>query len=444
MQDEEMDNMDEFIREASESHHPVYDDKAWDIMEAMLDIHLPQKKERKRPVILYTILLLLIITAGALFIALYPSSKKDKVFTKSLSSKSNNKSSDIPDSGHLANLTSTSNVDVAGPVLSKGQQGRQIVKGTIFNTFSSKKVRPNPTQLNKTANLNGRNDYSDSKETITNTPSIIMDGNGHVALQATAPAFVPTGIKQNEPSKTPYVQIVSSDSTAKKSVSRNIKNFPSPPPKPFGKMQQNKKGFTNKLAITISAGPDMSFVTPDHPGKTRLSYGAGLSYWISNRFMLRGGFYTSQKIYTASPEDYHPPKGYWTYLTDLKKIDADCKVYEIPLAASYNFKPSKNHQWFAAVGLSSFIMKTETYNYLYKDAMGRTMYKTWKLQNQNKHFFSILTMSAGYEHQINNAISLIAEPYFKLPLSGIGFGKIKLNSGGLLLTASIRPFAKVK
>ena len=55
MQDEEMDHMDEIIREASKSHHPVYDDKAWDKMEALLDKHLPVKKDRRRPVIFFVV-----------------------------------------------------------------------------------------------------------------------------------------------------------------------------------------------------------------------------------------------------------------------------------------------------------------------------------------------------------------------------------------------------
>ena len=35
----------------------------------------------------------------------------------------------------------------------------------------------------------------------------------------------------------------------------------------------------------------------------------------------------------------------------------------------------------------------------------------------------------------------MAEPYIKLPLSGVGYGKVKLNSGGLLITVGFKPFA---
>jgi hypothetical protein len=34
----------------------------------------------------------------------------------------------------------------------------------------------------------------------------------------------------------------------------------------------------------------------------------------------------------------------------------------------------------------------------------------------------------------------MAEPYLELPLNGIGFGKINLNSTGLLFTLVVKPF----
>ena len=64
MQDEQMDHMDEWIREAANNHHPVYDDQAWKKMEELLDKHLPLKENRRRPTIIFLFLLLF---AGAGF-----------------------------------------------------------------------------------------------------------------------------------------------------------------------------------------------------------------------------------------------------------------------------------------------------------------------------------------------------------------------------------------
>jgi hypothetical protein len=54
----------------------------------------------------------------------------------------------------------------------------------------------------------------------------------------------------------------------------------------------------------------------------------------------------------------------------------------------------------------------------------------------------VVNLSGGYQYHFSKRFSLLAEPYLKMPVSGIGFGKVKLNSAGVLITASLRPFAR--
>ena len=51
-----------------------------------------------------------------------------------------------------------------------------------------------------------------------------------------------------------------------------------------------------------------------------------------------------------------------------------------------------------------------------------------------------MNLSGGYKKQINPHLSLQAEPYMKIAMAGVGYGKVKLNSGGVLLSAIIQPF----
>jgi len=53
-----------------------------------------------------------------------------------------------------------------------------------------------------------------------------------------------------------------------------------------------------------------------------------------------------------------------------------------------------------------------------------------------------LNLSGGYTRILNKNISLQAEPYLKIAMDGIGYGKVNLNSGGVLFSAVIKPFAK--
>jgi hypothetical protein len=86
-------------------------------------------------------------------------------------------------------------------------------------------------------------------------------------------------------------------------------------------------------------------------------------------------------------------------------------------------------------------MKKETYNYYYKyTAGGPTVQRKWTIKDENKHYFSVLTLSGGYQKNIGKAFSILVEPYFKIPLSGVGFGKVKLNSGGIVFSVGISPF----
>jgi hypothetical protein len=207
-----------------------------------------------------------------------------------------------------------------------------------------------------------------------------------------------------------------------------------------GKAKKNTKKFADKFAITFSGAADVSYIEINNAGKLKPAYGVGLNYTIGKRFTISSGLYIGKKIYSATPYQYKFSSGYPN--PNLIKINADCNVYEIPVAVYYDFKQIKNHNWFSSIGLSSFLMKKESYDYLYKTATGQTWNYVKTISNENKHYLSVITLSGGYKYKLNNRFSLIAAPYLKIPLSGIGLGKIKLNSTGLLFTIAIKPFTK--
>ena len=124
-----------------------------------------------------------------------------------------------------------------------------------------------------------------------------------------------------------------------------------------------------------------------------------------------------------------------------KTVVANCKVYEVPVNLLYNFKQKGKHNLYVGTGLSTYFMKHEGYDYSYKYA-GMVIPKSISINNRNQHNFSVLTLTGGYKYNLSPRISFSAEPYVKLPLNGIGFGKVELKSGGLLFNATVKPFAK--
>lgn len=196
------------------------------------------------------------------------------------------------------------------------------------------------------------------------------------------------------------------------------------------------------MSFTFSFGPDISSVGIDRPGKLALPYGIGVSYDLSKKISIRTGFFVGKKIYDADSADYHPPGNFWNYYSNLQKIDANCLVYEIPVSVVYNFAPGKKHNWFVSGGLSSYLMKKEAYDYYYKNSWGQPQLYHRTYKNENSHFFSVLNLSGGYRYSLNDRVSVMGEPYVKVPVSGVGYGKVKLNSAGVMFTVSVKPFLK--
>lgn len=273
--------------------------------------------------------------------------------------------------------------------------------------------------------------------TIANTP-VSPDTYQQRADKAITTATDTTGLKPTQPEekKKEETEIVKKEEKKTDSAEKKI-TVSNKKPKPE---EKKKKGFGNNFGITVSAGTDLSFIKLNKLGKATFIYGAGLSYDFAKRFTVQAGFLASKKIYTAMPDQYNltTPHPY------LENIDAVCKVYEIPVSISYRFAQKRNHNWFGGAGVSSFLMKQEDYDYVYKYPGGQTYTYKYSYSNENKHYFSVLSLFGGYQYKLGDRVSLMAGPYVKIPLGGVGAGKIKLNSGGLLLTATVKPFARKK
>lgn len=533
MLDEEMDDI---IREAASKHHPAYNDTAWEKMQQKLDIHLPQKDDRRRYI--YWLLLFLLLSGSVFTGLLFYYNNKEKNDKQQLAAEKNNApasqnqaqgtstpsgttgtaatgntntgtdqqpadnkgpASTLPNTGtgsqHKANTPADvhNNTLPADPNQSAGKNNIVPATGTRNSAVvNGKSYRKRKGQLNMSVIAPGQltaNDPTTAEEKLydpagkrkitqrgrtrmqVNAPQVIADKNNKPGKKKKQEKPVGEEEMNEEPvtiATTPvdpatYQQHAEKENTLKPATGVLTNNAPGEKKKEEKEItkeeqkktdsaekrvtvsnkkpeEKKKKGFGSNFGITVSAGADISFITLSKPGKATFIYGAGLSYDFAKRFTVQAGFLASKKIYTALPDQYEQGTTY-PYLQD---IDAVCKVYEIPVSITYRFAEKRNHNWFGGVGLSSFIMKKEDYDYNYKYPGGPSYQYRYSYANENKHYFSVLSLFAGYQYKLSDRISFMAGPYFKLPLGGVGAGKIKLNSGGLLLTATVKPFAKKK
>ncbi|MFM6924152.1 MAG: hypothetical protein ACKOU7_01520 [Ferruginibacter sp.] len=475
MLDEEMDDI---IRKAAENHHPAYNDKAWEKMEFQLDKHLPQKKDRRK--LIFFLLFFLLIGAGTYFALNRSGSNKNITAEKNTA----NTISGKPDAANVPGkntMTGDKEQDAENtdenPVVNKENPGLNNNNNTATPASGDQLQPENKNVTEKLYNTKSLLSASKAKtKTSFTTPGLFtgQEDGADLSAQKRSNGRTSSG-KQRVTIKAPEAEqandakseirgtdvntdntksnsadetaIAKSNTTVVKELANSEKNkkeiasktedkSSSPSEK---KKKKNSPG--NNFGLTFSVGPDISFVKLNNTGKTTLTYGAGLSYSFAKRFTARAGFYVSKKIYDADPDQYHTPGGNYPHLTG---VNADCKVYEIPVSIAYSFGKRGKHNWFGGAGLSSFIMKKEDYTYNYKNPAGQTYSYYQELNNKNKHYFAVLDLSAGYQYQLSKRLSVQAEPYLKLPLAGVGQGKIKLNSAGILFTVTLKPFAKKK
>jgi hypothetical protein len=195
-----------------------------------------------------------------------------------------------------------------------------------------------------------------------------------------------------------------------------------------------KERVSYRFSLSLMLSPDLSTVRLSDLTKPGTNIGLMLGYQLSNKISIATGIIRSTKIYDAYIEDYNPPPGQWTYYVKPVEIEANCTVLDIPLNIRYNFLMRKNYHLYATAGLSSYLMLSESYKYIY-DVDDTYLRKSWQVNNENKHFFKVYNVSAGYERKLGKQFSAAAEPFLKVPGAGVGFGKIHLWSAGIFVSA---------
>ncbi len=460
------------IQEAADQHHPAYDEKAWDKMEKLLNKHLPiQKKDRRR--VVFWLFLFLLTTGGSVYLLVNKKEgRKDtavlgnqqQIEISKPENETTNKYKDNvteisseknpQDTGYKLAIPSTLTANKAAkklpaikpyPSLNKNKPEPIILlsrKPSLKNKALTNASRyPNPFSINQTEISSTQNKNVADYE-VKNKSVPIDNLNPSTSNTTTVTKTTKKDVEENK-FALENAQSIKVTPTQIEPISEelNKNNITAVIEKPLGKKSKNvKTKKSNAFFFSLSAGPESIKVSSNPHGKLKPVYGIGIGYTFKNRLSVQTGFYTIRKIYTAAGKDYKAPDWWWQYYPNMQKIEADCNVYEIPLSVSYQFIENKKGNFYGLIGLSSYLMKKEDYTYHYKTNAGQYRVSSYTYNNEYKHFLSTLTIGAGYERKLNSTISLTISPYLKMPLSGVGFGKIKLNSSGVLVSAVIKPF----
>lgn len=184
------------------------------------------------------------------------------------------------------------------------------------------------------------------------------------------------------------------------------------------------------LYIGFVTGPDISTVKLQQVKKAGYTLGLIAGYRINKNFSVETGFFWDKKNYYSTGEYFDKARTGIPDHVDIKYLNGNCNMFEIPINVRYNFSSKRVGNFYISTGISSYLMKKE--NYDYEAEYYGSEYSEYKsYSNSTNNLFSVWNISAGYEFKLNNSTGIRIEPYYKIPLKGLGIGKMPLSSAGI-------------
>lgn len=186
-----------------------------------------------------------------------------------------------------------------------------------------------------------------------------------------------------------------------------------------------------KFYLGLMGGLDATTVKFQKIESAGHDFGLLVGYRINSKWSIEAGSFVEQKFYYSDGKYFNTsklnlPPTWW-----IDDVSGNCKMIEVPLSIRYNLAVHKNSTWFSTLGTSSYFMKQEDYVYNYYYGSYGPVAHEKRYDNGSTNLFSSISVSAGYTHQLGGVGDLRIEPYVKLPLSGIGTGKLPLFSTGI-------------
>jgi hypothetical protein len=215
------------------------------------------------------------------------------------------------------------------------------------------------------------------------------------------------------------------------------------PPKTTGaKQQASPKDKSSFLYAGVIVAPDASMVKMQSVKGVGSTFGILLGYAFNKHWSVETGAYLERKKYYTDGEYFNTEKVRLPLYSNLLNVNGICDMWEIPLSLRYNFNPEGKSHWFATAGFSTYLMTDEKYTYAYElNSSSWAHDSSWNIRKPSQYPFSIINLSVGLEQRLGKIGFLRVEPYAKLPLTGLGTGKLPIMSTGVNI-GFVRPLWK--
>lgn len=209
-------------------------------------------------------------------------------------------------------------------------------------------------------------------------------------------------------------------------------------PVPVAKEEQPNSATAKKSRFYLGAvvAPEYTRVKLQQFSKPGINFGVITGFQVNKNLSLELGILLAKKYYYSDGK-YLPKNSIGGDGSDIISLEAYNSITEIPFVVKYNFKQERKGDFFASAGAVSYVMHKELYNYSY-DANGQQKEGVKYVNKAANYYFSNIQLSVGYERQVSKNGMLRVEPYYRIPISGIGISDLPVTSIGLNIALTTR------
>ena len=432
MKEEKENSIDKlFSRGLSEpGDNASYREEDWDAMEAMLDGKKPKGITRTLLILVSTIAAMLLLVIGWLF--LNPAVKPDK--TTQVVKKTTPAKKDTgkygPPVQQLADLKSNTLSANDSSAMSADDMSR---KSKSFFPLSA---------VPGGRKITGIDTYGSNEPYIAKTPdTIITDkATNNIADNVAKPDTIitdKTAVMANNNTR------VDTIITEKKRELVSVMDDVRPNKKP-SRLHSASGGaamaFRPKISLSFVASPDINSVKGFSQNKVGTNAGVLLTMGVSRKWSITTGAIYASKPYMTDFANYAST---YQFKTNPVSVNASCIVLDIPINVGYQVYSKGVNKFSLGTGLSSYFMLRENYTFNYAGGYPDGP-ATYNVRNRNQHIMGILNLNATYQREISSKFGVAVQPYYKVPLTGIGVGQVNLKSAGVAVgvTWNINPGTK--
>ncbi len=428
-------NMDELFRKAGENYPLKTDSGNWDAVAGKLagNTDLPIEKfadKNNYRKLLWLLLLLPFAAIGYNYFAKNNISKKDIAKQNAIITAPKNKQIAI---NNFRDKSIKSTYALPSNPLQETVPANN--EKSITKTSEQKNIKdPNKKIIASAKNTNDNNNTTIdllSQKNIENNNNEVANSNALPSTDkniTTNNQLLQSNLKNTKnASITNDTTVIAINTNSNSNISNNLNNSFNKNDEKKAVSSASKQHF---FYAGLLGGIDVSTVKFQSIKGVGYNLGMLMGYTFTQHFSVDAGLQWDKKKYYTNGKYFNISKTGIPSNVKLENMNGNCNMFEIPLNFNYEFSQHKKGNFFVAAGFTSYIMKKESYNYT-ANYYGQDydLYKSYG--NSSRNWFSVTQLSLGYEKQLSTNYKLRLQPYIKIPLSGLGIGKLPITSGGI-------------